>query len=244
MHTHPHTHTHNGRIARNKVTIAAVAVGALALGGGSLALWSDSADLDAAAVATGHLDLNTKTQAAYDISSYQVPESGSPENWTVSDGTEFVASPINLETFKFVPGDVVAVTVPIEVELEGNNLAAQFSVESDTAYSGYGFTTAVAGIYQLGTSSIAELLEDIASASPTSDDLVEYVFTESADDYYAIWTISFDDSDNNGLDDDLALPDGPGGVDYMDVSITDIINATSIKLTQVRPSSGYTPSDS
>ena len=86
-----------------KATIAAVAAGALLLGGaGTIALWQQSETVDAGTVNTGHLALTVDNNGV----------------WTdISDGGAGV--PFDPATEQIVPGDVVAYTQTVQIDAEG-----------------------------------------------------------------------------------------------------------------------------
>lgn len=95
-----------------KATIAAVAAGALLLGGaGTIALWQQSETVDAGTVNTGHLALTVENNGV----------------WTdISDGGAGV--PFDPATEQIVPGDVVAYTQTVQIDAEGKNIQGALSV--------------------------------------------------------------------------------------------------------------------
>ncbi|WP_426733419.1 alternate-type signal peptide domain-containing protein [Glutamicibacter sp. 2E12] len=90
-----------------KATIAAVAAGALLLGGaGTIARWQAQQTIDAGTVETGHLNLTTNGEGSWqDISNPEAPE------------------PFDPATQQLVPGDVVAFSQTATIDAEGKNIA-------------------------------------------------------------------------------------------------------------------------
>lgn len=100
-----------------KATIAAVAAGALLLGGaGTVALWQQNANVDAGSVSTGHLKLTTgETGTWQDVSNSLEPTAFDPKNDTL------------------VPGDVVTFDQFATIEAEGKNLQGALTVGTAAA---------------------------------------------------------------------------------------------------------------
>lgn len=98
----------------NKLTKAALAGAAgiaLLLGGaGSLAYWNDSADLGGASIAAGTLTITSNTDGA----------------WTNG------GSPVDLATFRAVPGDELVYTATFDVTATGDNLSATVALTGDS----------------------------------------------------------------------------------------------------------------
>ena len=96
-----------------KATIAAVAAGALLLGGaGTIARWQAQQTIDAGTVETGHLNLTTNGEGNWqDISNPEAPE------------------PFDPATQQLVPGDVVAFSQTATIDAEGKNIAGSLSVD-------------------------------------------------------------------------------------------------------------------
>ncbi|GEO95364.1 alternate-type signal peptide domain-containing protein [Kocuria turfanensis] len=98
----------NGRTGK-AVLAGAVAVGLLAAGGGTFSKWSDSeAVASDDKVATGELSLALDQGAT----------------WT--DGND---KPIDINTYKVVPGDTVKLKVSPIIQAEGENLKATLALE-------------------------------------------------------------------------------------------------------------------
>lgn len=91
-----------------KGAIAAGAAGILLMGGaGTYAVWSDTKNIDAAAVATGELTLAL---------------TGTAPAWTYSGGSTAVSSN------GIVPGDVIKSTQQVTITAKGDNIAGQLTV--------------------------------------------------------------------------------------------------------------------
>lgn len=96
-------------------TLAAVAAGALLLGGTTSALWSDSETLAGGNITAGNLDV-----ASLGTSTWQ-------------DVSADPAVDIDLDTFRIVPGDTLQGTQAVDVALEGDNMVANFDVSLPAA---------------------------------------------------------------------------------------------------------------
>ncbi|MBM9838726.1 alternate-type signal peptide domain-containing protein [Rhodococcus hoagii] len=99
----------------NKKTKGAIAAGAaaalLAGGAGSFALWTDSEELNGGTITAGSLSLSNP---------------GTP-TWKNAAG-----NPIQLNTYKAAPGDVLTYTNTVVVNVVGDNLKADFSATPGT----------------------------------------------------------------------------------------------------------------
>lgn len=98
-----------------KATIAAVAAGALLLGGaGTIARWQATQTIDAGTVESGHLNLTTTGTGQWqDISNPDAPE------------------PFDPTTQQLVPGDVVTFSQTATIDAEGKNIAGVLSVDQE-----------------------------------------------------------------------------------------------------------------
>ncbi|GAA2956012.1 MULTISPECIES: alternate-type signal peptide domain-containing protein [Glutamicibacter] len=96
-----------------KATIAAVAAGALLLGGaGTVARWQATENVDAGTVATGHLTLDATT---------------TPGAWTdISAGEPGV--PFDPANDEIVPGDTLSFDQVVAISAEGKNIKGELSV--------------------------------------------------------------------------------------------------------------------
>lgn len=110
-----------------KAAIAGAAGIALLLGGaGSLAFWNDSAGMGGASITAGTLTIRSNTDGA----------------WT-NDG-----NPVDLATFRAVPGDELVFTTTFNVTATGDNLSATVGITGDSieAASTGAADTALAGL--------------------------------------------------------------------------------------------------
>lgn len=98
--------------ARKTAVVGLAAMAAVGLG--SFALWSDSADVDGATIVAGNLDIEALDTQALDIS---------PDR---ADNSHV----IDLATWRAVPGDVVEITQGLDIALEGDNLAAEIDMSA------------------------------------------------------------------------------------------------------------------
>lgn len=98
---------------RTKGAVAAAAGAALLVGGGTFALWSDSADVAGGTITNGTLDVTASAITWTDVSP---DRADSPHAIT------------DLTTWRMVPGDVVEGTTEVEVTLVGDNLVAELGV--------------------------------------------------------------------------------------------------------------------
>jgi alternate signal-mediated exported protein len=113
MNTNARTH----RRTRTKGVIAMGVGGALLLGGGTFALWSDSDAFDGGTITAGNLDVAAiATPTWQDVSADVV---GAPT--------------ISLSTFRIVPGDTIQGTFGVDAALQGDNLTADLLVDLDEA---------------------------------------------------------------------------------------------------------------
>lgn len=130
----------------NKLTKAAIAGAAgiaLLLGGaGSLAFWNDSAGMGGASITAGTLTISSNTDGA----------------WT-NDG-----NPVDLTTFRAVPGDELVFTATFNVTATGDNLSATVGITGDSivAASASGADTALAGLL---TESASFLVDGVSTTT-------------------------------------------------------------------------------
>lgn len=142
----------------NKMTKGAIATAAGALllvgGGGTLAVWNIQQDAEAGIVASGDLNL--------------VAEKGV---WTVAGQS----TPIDISTYKIVPGDTLTYTQNVDITLDGDNISAQLSVVNpDGVNNGF-----VVGTYT--TSPVTLKKNGVAVPSTLNDDVIDAVASVSFD---------------------------------------------------------------
>ncbi|WP_453983861.1 alternate-type signal peptide domain-containing protein [Brevibacterium casei] len=100
--------------------IAGAAGAALLLGGGTFALWTDSAEADGGQITAGNLDVAVTESGWQDISA---DRADSPHA-------------IDLKTFKIIPGDTVQGKYGVDVGLEGDNMVAKLKLAGGGALEG------------------------------------------------------------------------------------------------------------
>lgn len=89
-------------------------IGLAALGGVSGALWTADADIAGGQIESGKLDIKALDIKTQDVSS---DRSDSPHD-------------IDLSTWRAVPGDTVAITTPVDLELKGDNAVAEVKMDT------------------------------------------------------------------------------------------------------------------
>ncbi|MCL2470210.1 MAG: SipW-dependent-type signal peptide-containing protein [Propionibacteriaceae bacterium] len=140
---------------RNAV-IAAVAGGALLLGGSTYALWSASADLGGTQIQAGDLSLTTDHVTLYDVSPWVSTLSSTddmltpletnvvtPDGRVMASGKTLAYDSLvydgklmpNFNPWKASPGDVLLIQIPFTVNLSGDNLVAKLDATLDLADS-------------------------------------------------------------------------------------------------------------
>lgn len=105
-----------GNMKKNVTRIGAAGFVAALLAGGtySALLWQDEANMDAATVVTGNLDIETVQTEAFDI----------------SDDRADNPHAIDLETFRIVPGDTIRIDNNVELALDGDNAVAELNTNA------------------------------------------------------------------------------------------------------------------
>lgn len=92
--------------------MAALAIASM-VAGGTMANWSDKANIGGATLTAGNLDI----------------EAGKEAKWVdVSTDVDKALKPIDLKSFRTVPGDVLEGRYPFSVALEGDNMKAQMRI--------------------------------------------------------------------------------------------------------------------
>jgi alternate signal-mediated exported protein len=109
---------------------------ALLLGGGTYALWSDSAQLTASGnIVAGDLDITAKGSVTYFDVSW---DREADQQTAIITGSSVKGHAItNLSDYRVVPGDTIAAVFPYQVKLEGDNLVAKLSVDATPSNSGF-----------------------------------------------------------------------------------------------------------
>ena len=226
--------------------VAAGVVVALAMGGGTFALWSASDTFDGGTITSGDLNLvASSVDGWYDVSPDRsdattlvagkaaVPETSEG----AGDGTAAVDAvyghPItDMNTWRMVPGDTVARVFAVDVTLEGDNLVAELSLTGGAAGDDGTFTwgdnltygyTLYKGETKLGSGVLADGViatieaPQAGQAAGQSDGLT-VAMTSTTESYTLLVTAAFD----------AATPDRE------DVSAHDALGDLSLSLDQVR----------
>ncbi len=135
---------------RRNAVIAAAAGAALLIGGSTYALWSATDNINGGTITAGRLDLTVGDIVAYDVSSDRTDSSEAIATPLIlADGYAESISPKlsvseeegeegalaghlidDTDTWMIVPGDTVAVTIPLEIILEGDNLVAALTLDA------------------------------------------------------------------------------------------------------------------
>lgn len=104
---------------KTKGAIAGVAGIALIAGGGTFALWSDSASVEDQVITAGHLGVELAEEPSWQ---------------DVSDDRADAPQAIDVETFRIIPGDTVEGRFEIDAALQGENMIADlgFTVADST----------------------------------------------------------------------------------------------------------------
>ncbi len=134
---------------RRNAVIAAAAGAALLIGGSTYALWSASGNVTGGTITAGNLDLTVDQSRAYDVSADRDDSTVAPvqitEGTTLTLATGETGSVTNLNNtagaisghpidkladWRIVPGDTVAVAIPMDVTLVGDNLVADLTMDT------------------------------------------------------------------------------------------------------------------
>jgi len=126
----------NNQNRRNGIIAAALGA-ALLMGGGTYALWTSAADLAGGNIQSGQMTITAGDTAAFDISPDRLDKTADPvtaEGVTVPDTT---GAPIDLETWRMVPGDTVALLFGYDIQLSGANLVAHLALDGIDVANGF-----------------------------------------------------------------------------------------------------------
>jgi len=128
--------SNNNQNRRNGIIAAALGA-ALLLGGGTYALWTSAADLAVGDIRSGQMSITAGEAAAFDISPDRLDKTADPvtaEGVTVPGTT---GAPIDLETWRMVPGDTVALLFGYDIVLSGANLVAHLTLDGIDVANGF-----------------------------------------------------------------------------------------------------------
>lgn len=216
---------------RNKIIAGFAGAGIVAsvVGVSTFALWSDSAVVDGANITAGILDVNTLEDESI--------------AYSVSEDVTFDERPIDLATFKAVPGDVIRLDNSFDMALDGENLAAVL----DTSTLSEGVLSEAPGAADYLT--ISSELYNTNGTTDTSDDTL---ITAEADGTYRFQSLEANSYDRGGVDVPNALDtvadvraevtvtfsaDTPDQV-LQDVDLASFADS-GVDLTQVRTGTGF-----
>lgn len=103
--------------------IAGAAGALLLLGGGTFALWSDSAEAPAGTITAGNLNVDIQAPAWVDVS---------------ADRTDSPHAIDDIAAFRIIPGDTIEARYPVTLDLEGENMLAKLGlvIDGDEAVTG------------------------------------------------------------------------------------------------------------
>ena len=150
---------------QTKGVIAGAAGAVLLLGGSTFMLWSDSATVPGAQIASGNLDLTFEAPSWYDVS---------------ADRTDSPHS-IDLDSFKIIPGDTIEGHYEVGLDLVGENLVAEFGLEYAGAATGdlldgldieYMSVDATDAVLATGTGGVTALFASDDNGNPGTLDVV------------------------------------------------------------------------
>ena len=140
--------------------VTAAGVLLLVGGGGTLAVWNVQQNANVGTIASGDLDLATE-----------------PGVWTVAGQ----ADPIDISTYKIVPGDTLTYTQTVDITLDGDNLAANLTVVNpngtNTGFANGTYTTSAVTLTKDGAAISNPLDEDDDVTDATAS--VSFDFLES-----------------------------------------------------------------
>jgi len=224
----------NNNTKRRNGIIAAALGAALLMGGGTFALWMDSANLAGGSIATGELSIEQSEDpvAAYDMSPDVVENSENATNLFNTEEPDAV--PIqDPASFTMVPGDTIALKFEYTVTLVGNNIAANLFLDGidgtdgilgtsglDPAYWNIGYRVSIGG-------ETSDLIDYTDNTDPLNGD-TPLGETAAAGTPVVLWLIvSFDeDTTATSAQEDMGLT----------INLVDASNQVSLRLQQVRPS--------
>ena len=185
------------RNGRKKVAaIVAVAAGlALLATGGTYALWSASDSVIGGTIKAGDLNLTAKAASYWDVTTDRVDEetaiegtAGMPLTFTeptppayvmVDEDDVLTGHPIaSTSTWLMVPDDTVALVMPFEILLKGDNLVAELTLDASTLLASKGivnnsYSYAFFGVdgEQVGTTkALSAATKDVVLATVQAND--------------------------------------------------------------------------
>lgn len=171
--------------------IAGAAGAALLLGGGTFALWSDSAGADGGQITAGNLDVAVTESGWQDISA---DRADSPHA-------------IDLATFRIIPGDTVQGKYGVDVGLEGDNMVAKLQLAGGGELEGalaeglsLTYTVEDANGQQIASGDNAGVEVTLVSpdnTAPGSNQVAAGTAVDGTADFNVVVTAEFDESTPN-----------------------------------------------
>lgn len=150
---------------KTKGLVAGAAGVALMLSGTTLALWSDSEEVNGAELTAGNLDI-----------------SATDAKWKdVSDDRSDNSHDIDLSKFKIIPGDTIQGTFDVTLDLEGENMAAKVRYLDGQGDEISDVSDLVSGDLVAGLDADIELELGGASVPVSFDDLTDGLVVYSHD---------------------------------------------------------------
>jgi len=198
---------------KNKFTASVVTASLLLLGGGTYALWSQTETLNPVSVQSGILGAELDDAVYFDASAFRGP---SVENnvlsWAEDEGTLANADPIaDPSAFLFSPEDRVEIVVPVDVTLDGTNLAAALSTSISPVLANQGFSL---------TGKLVTADNEAAALTATGTTTKNFVEDGTA---YVVLDVTFDGTGAYG--DEGA---------HMEVDLENLLTTANVTVTQVR----------
>jgi len=203
----------NNQNRRNGVIAAALGA-ALVMGGGTYALWTSSADLSGGNITSGQMTIEAGATAAFDISADRLDKTAVPvaaEGVTVPGTT---GAPIDLETWRMVPGDTVALLFGYDILLDGANLTAHLALDGIDVANGFNNLDLTCALYD----GDGEVLLPTGPL-PTGDTPLKVLGSGDSGTIVLVIYASFDSATTGQDDTDVAL---------------DLASAVTMTLTQAR----------
>jgi len=205
---------------RRNALIAAALGAALLIGGGTYALWSDTAAIEGGTVTAGNLDIGAGEMKTYDVSADV--QRGADSIMVGTTDLSIPGEEIDLEHWTIVPGDTIALVFDYEVVLVGDNLQAELTLNASNVYAATSSFDPgnITMEYQVFTEGDATM--QARATLPTANDvaLATLVPADSGTVVFVLF-VTFDGEKVTGQTDVTELLDLSGDV--------------VMKLTQVRP---------
>lgn len=204
------------KTAAKGLIIGSLGVGLL-VGGSTFALWVDNADVDGGLITAGSLDVSPEGDAAwFDVS---------PD---VDHGAGATRHSIDPATFLIVPGDTVEYNQALKLDLAGDNLKANLTIDVPTLTDVAGqptFDSRLTGEYRVYLGDTATGTPIGTGATPLGNSLVVNDLTPASastdDTYTVVITFNFDS--------------GTEGQELVGVNAKALLDDLHVTLDQVRP---------